>query len=70
MTQYNTLNLKLSNSLLDKLKSEINMVLIRGQHRKKKYTSNVRNEPKLAFQPVRLQDNDDPILSLRSPNKL
>ena len=26
--------------------------------------------PKLAFSPTRLQYNDDPILSLRSPNKL
>ena len=36
----------------------------------KKYISIVRKVPKLAFSQNKIQHNDDPILSLKSPNKL
>ena len=41
-----------------------------GVNTERKKNNDCEKVPKLAFQPTRLQHNDDPILSLRSSNKL
>ena len=64
-----TLNVKKSNLILFNIKE--NPKSIQGLIQKEKEHIDCEREvPKLAFYPTRLQNNEEPTLSLRSPNKL